>query len=269
LDKKAVFGAPTVRALAAVLGGRSVADTGKPGSWLIGKRKAQAWVRLYCFPHSGGSAGEYLRWLGDLPGVEVLGLQLPGRGARLAEEPPYSLAELTRALLAEVEFEGPYVFFGHSLGALAAYETTLALRAAGKPLPERLILSGFGAPHLHDPGAPIHELDGPQLLEAIQAEYGTLPPELTENAELRDITLKSLRADLAMVGTYRHEPAEPLDRPLTILGGADDHPTAGWQSAWQAYTTASFDLRVFPGDHFYFRERADDVRECIQAKLSQ
>ncbi|MDT2009341.1 thioesterase [Rhodococcus opacus] len=239
--------------------------------WLLRRRpRPSAAGRLYCFPHSGGSPGEYLRWADSIPDAEVWGLQLPGRGARLGESAPTTMAELVSAITAEVEFDdsAPFAFFGHSLGALVAYETARALQAAGRPCPRRVYLSAYGAPHLHHPGPPMHELDGPGLVSAVETEYGPLPPELHDDPELYRLVLQGLRGDLAILATYRHTHSAPLGCPITALGGSEDEETPARLAAWDRYTTSAFDLRMFPGDHFYFREHTDDVLAFLAATLA-
>ncbi|MBC3842411.1 thioesterase [Streptacidiphilus sp. 4-A2] len=104
--------------------------------WLLCREpRPQARMRLYCLPHSGGSAGEFLFWADGLPGYEVWGVQPPGRGERIEEEPYTAMPELVRALADEAEFTGPYALFGHSLGAAVAYELASELRARGRELP--------------------------------------------------------------------------------------------------------------------------------------
>lgn len=49
-------------------------------------------------------------------------------------------------------FDRPFAFFGHSLGALVAYEVTLELRRRSLPVPIYLVVSANIAPQLHFPG---------------------------------------------------------------------------------------------------------------------
>ncbi|GAA4080146.1 thioesterase II family protein [Nonomuraea soli] len=232
--------------------------------WLLCRRRRPgAASRLYCFPHSGGAAGEYVRWSDALPGTEVWGVQPPGRGGRLAEPAFDSMAALVEAVVGEAAFEPPYTLFGHSLGALVAYETALLLRERGLPAPERLILSAYGSPYLHRPGEPVHELGDTALMEAVERAYGPLPDAVREDAELRSLVLGGLRADLAIVATYRPAPAVPLDIPITVVGGADDAESPERLVAWHGLTTGPFDLRLFPGGHFYFRERSDELMRFL------
>jgi surfactin synthase thioesterase subunit len=226
-------------------------------------------MRIYCFPHSGGAAGEYVRWSDHLPGAEVWGVQLPGRGRRIAEPPHTTMAELVRAVVGEIDFARPYVLLGHSLGALVAYETALELRRRGRPGPAAVVVSGYEAPHLHRPGDALHELDAGALLDAIDAAHGTVPAEVRADPELSELMVGGLRADLAIVASYQPAAADPLPCPLVVLGGLDDeHPRAAL-AAWKSCTTDRFELRMFAGDHFYFREHPDDVLRFLADTVAE
>lgn len=229
-------------------------------TWLLRRTlRPHAARRLYCLPHAGGSAGEFLHWASHLPDVEVWGVQPPGRGHRLDDEPYTAMADLVRALADEVEFEPPYALFGHSLGAAVAYELTLALRERGRPLPEQLVVSAHEAPHLHvgDP-APC-DLDDLALLEELEQRHGPVPPELRDDAEWRELVLTGVRADLRIVADYVATPAAPLPCSIVALGGADDDIPESDLTAWAACTSGEFVHRLFPGGHFYFRENPDDL----------
>jgi phthiocerol/phenolphthiocerol synthesis type-I polyketide synthase E len=232
---------------------------GAPRWLLCRRRRPRAQLRMYCFPHSGGSPGEYMAWADDLPDVELWGVQPPGRGSRAAEPAFTSMPELVAAVLAEVDFAAPFVFFGHSLGALVAYETAVALRAAGRPGPVQLWLSGTRAPHLHRPDRGLHRLHGRELAEAVGQEYGSISPDLLAAPDLLEMLLPVLQADLAIVGGYEARSRPPLDCPITVLGGAEDRERGDLLTAWRDHTTAAFEVLTFPGGHFYFREQRDDV----------
>ena len=238
--------------------------------WLLRRhRRPEAPLRLYFFPHSGGSVGEYLRWSDDLPDVEVFGVQTPGRGSRLDEAPLTRMDDLVEALASEVKFGAPYAFFGHSLGAAVAYELAVALRDRGLPGPRRLYLSAHEAPHLRRQGESMHRLDEPSLIAAVEEQYGPLPPEIHEDAEWRGLVLGGLRADMEIVHTYRHTPTAPLKCAITALGGTNDFVAEHDLAAWDRYTTGAFALRMFAGDHFYFQEHYGDVLRFLVADLAE
>ncbi|MFE7131604.1 thioesterase II family protein [Streptomyces sp. NPDC057638] len=230
------------------------APHGTTGRWLIRRvPRPDAPLRLYCFPHSGGSPGEYLRWSESLEEIEVWGVQAPGRGSRIAERPLTTLTELVDGLLAATAFVPPFAFFGHSLGALAAYETTRALAARGLPGPEFLVASACPAPDRPRSGPFVHDLSDKDLFDVIQRRYGGLPPELAADPALVELVMPYYRADFAMFETYRHRPGPEPELPLWVVGGDQDIP-GELLGHWRPRTTGPFELRTLPGGHFYLRD---------------
>ncbi|MEU1406605.1 alpha/beta fold hydrolase [Streptomyces sp. NPDC005728] len=238
-------------------------------NWLLSAAPRAAACDLYCFPHGGGSAAEYLRWSRDLRTARVHAVQLPGRVPRLHEAAPGTMRELVEAFVAEAPLPaGRFVFFGHSLGALFAYEITRALAAAGRPLPARLVVSGFRAPHLPHPVTQIHRLPDDELLDTVARLHGGLPDEVLASAELRGLAASALRADYRILETYVWHAGEPLPVPLTVFGGEDDRITADELEAWSEHTSAGATVRRFPGGHFYLREGPVPVQRALSAALA-
>src|SRR5262249_3905275 len=145
------------------------------------------------------------------------------------------LAELVAALTDQVSFGGRtgFTFFGHSLGSLVAYEVTRALRARGRPLPDRLVVSGFRAPSQPRTVQPVHHLSDDELLAAVHRRHGGFPAEAMADPELRRMLAGYLRADYQLLETYRWQPGEPLPVPISAFGGRDDRVTAADLRAWQ------------------------------------
>ncbi|HEX5661096.1 MAG TPA: alpha/beta fold hydrolase [Polyangiales bacterium] len=215
-------------------------------------------LRLLCFPNAGGGASAYRLWQERLPDdIEVCAVQLPGRENRLREpalrELP-ALIELLRAETAQLR-RGPFAFFGHSLGALVAFELTRALRRAGERLPVQLFVSSCRAPHTDDEGVALSELDDASFLGALREFAGT-PEAVLQDHELLALVLPTLRADFALRDGYRCAEEPGLALPITVYGGEDDaHVSLSSLFAWRAHTQRSFSLARFPGGHFYFRDQ--------------
>ncbi|MEU1621687.1 alpha/beta fold hydrolase [Streptomyces sp. NPDC005722] len=235
--------------------------------WLVSGPARPGAPKLYCFAHGGGSAAEYVRWARTLTGAELHAVQLPGRGSRFGEPPLTSMETLVEALAGQVEFGAPYTFFGHSLGALVAYELTCALREAGHRPPERLVLSGFPAPHLPRTSRGLHLLPDDELLAEVSRLHGGIPREVLDEPEMRALVAVPLRADYTVVETYRWRDRPPLDVPVTVFGGRDDRVGEEQLAAWQELTTAPVDVRTFPGGHFYLREHNAVVLRALAARL--
>ncbi|MET7784596.1 thioesterase II family protein [Streptomyces mirabilis] len=229
-------------------------------AWLrgLGSRELTAHRRLFVFPHAGAGASAY-RLAAYLPDtVEVCTVQLPGRENRLAEPALTSLDDAVAALapLIADHTDLPYAFFGHSMGSLIAFETARRLRALGTRLPDRLFLSGMRAPGLPDRDLR-HTLPDDKLLAT--AEFGGV------DAELQELLLPLLRADLTLCETYTHRAEAPLPCPLTVLAGSDDDSVDGTELAgWREHTSADFELHLFPGaPHLYVRGAERQLAETI------
>ena len=163
-------------------------------------------VRLFCLPHAGSGATSYYRWRRVLPGsVAVCPVMLPGREMRLAEPSLPDAGALADALMAASAdvLDRPYAIFGHSMGALLAYEWTVRIAAAGLPGPVRLFASGRNAPQIPYTHAVLHRLGEEDFVEALRTRYGGLPEGFLADPEMREVFLPILRADLRLVETYR------------------------------------------------------------------
>lgn len=242
--------------------------------WIIrfGERPA-AEIRLFCFPHAGGGASAYRTWPNDLPAsVEVCAVQPPGRESRLREpasETPLALAE---GVVDGVRpwMDAPFAFFGHSMGALLAFETARALPRSGLPGPEWLFLSGRRGPAMPDPEAPLSHLPEREFIAEIQRRFGGIPAEILEHRELVDLLLPALRADVASLENYAYVDGDPLDCPVTALGGSSDsRATPAELEPWREVTRGPFEVRTFPGGHFYLRDEQRAVTRLISASLGR
>ncbi|SES10993.1 Surfactin synthase thioesterase subunit [Streptomyces sp. yr375] len=251
------------------MSGTGQADTAADlrSRWLSSRRpKTPTTLDLYCFAHGGGSAGEFMRWSGALPGIRLWAVRLPGRAPR-QDEPPYSrMSELIADLVAQVDFgqgdfgqgdfgehdveQRDFAFFGHSLGALIAFETARALRRAGLPQPSALLLSSMQPPPVVTRHR-AHLLPDDELLAEIEHRWGALPLVVHEDPELRELALRYLRADAALAETHEYVAEEPLDIPVTAFVGDQEDPG---QLAWDVHTRGGYAAHVLRGGHFYFRD---------------
>jgi medium-chain acyl-[acyl-carrier-protein] hydrolase len=211
-------------------------------------------VRLFCFPSAGKGAAGYAAWRSLFPQtVEVLPAKLPGREGRFREEPVTRFPELVEQLAAHIEplLDAPFAFFGHSLGALVAFELVRCLRARGKPMPLLLTVASRSAPHLRT--TPIFHLPKDQFLHAIQDRYGSLHQEIMNDPEVLDRFVPILRADFTLFDNYVYSEQRSLECPIRAYGGSRDIMTSGAHlQAWDRHTVAGFTSRIFDGHHFFF-----------------
>ncbi|XVQ85647.1 thioesterase II family protein [Microbispora siamensis] len=226
-------------------------------------------VRLFCFPHAGAGAGAFAEWPAMLPPeVELVAVQLPGREDRVGEPPLVRMdpAVRTVALALRPYLQGSYAFFGHSGGALLAFELAKALRPRGMR-PAHLFVSGQPAPHLPPVAPHIHALPDDEFRAALH-RLGGMPAGVVSDDELMRLLLPALRADFTLWEGYRHRQDPPLPTPITALGGAaDDRAPAESLRAWRDHTTAAFTTRLFDGGHFYLNDSAAELTAVLGAVL--
>lgn len=237
------------------------------GQWMVSRKPSPyAEFRLFCFPYAGASAATYNRWFSLAPRqLHVCGVELPGRGIRINEPPFLSLPPLIRNLadLLEPMLQGPFAFFGHSMGGLIAFELARALRDRGAPQPRHLFISATAAPGTPHNRRSLDTASDSEVLDELR-DLGGTPPELLADRELMSMAVRTLRADYALLGSYKFRPAAPLEVPLTVFGGRSDRiaPPATLRG-WQAHTTAGYRLKLFPGDHFFLHSVADEILTTV------
>ncbi|WP_020121640.1 thioesterase II family protein [Streptomyces canus] len=224
--------------------------------------------RLVCLPRAGGSA-TFFAGLPMLlgPEVEVLGVQYPGRQDRRGEPCVESMAELTGAVVEELLpwTDRPLALFGHSLGAVLAFEVARGLTGAGH-VPAALFVSGRRAPSRQRPEY-AHRLDDDGLLREIRRLSGT-DDRVFADEELVRMVLPAICADFRIVENYRYEPGPPLDCPLTVFTGTDDPKvSADEAAAWREHTTDTFALHSLPGGHFFLTAHQERVAEEVTKGL--
>lgn len=242
----------------------------KPSDPWIAFRKPRphARLRLFCFSYAGGGASVYRTWQQDLPPeIEVCPVQLPGREGRLKEERFRRLepliAALTPALVPYLDL--PFAFFGHSLGAIVAYEVAQKLRAEHGQGPLCLLVSARRAPHVPPDDEPMYDLPSEEFRERLNEFEGT-PAEVLAHPELMELLEPMLRADFEVNDTYEAGDHAPLDCPVTAFGGLEDQDVSREMiEAWRETTTGAFRLRMFPGGHFYLH----DGRSALIAAVAQ
>jgi surfactin synthase thioesterase subunit len=235
--------------------------------------KPAAGTRLFCLPYAGGGASVYFAWsraLREQP-IEVLAVQPPGRENRLRDTPCDDLDRLVSSLADAIAplVDRPYGLFGHSMGALVAFELTRVLRDRGARLPERLFVSGAHAPQVARDEEPLRSIvDDAAFVEAVASRYGGIPQIVLENAELRGVIVPALRADLAVTETYAYREAPPLPCPIAAYGGSSDPMVREDRlERWREQTTGEFSCRLFDGDHFFLNGARDALLSDVTARL--
>lgn len=240
--------------------------------WVVfPQRRPEARLRLFCLPYAGAGASAYHAWGKGLASeIEVASIQLPGRETRLREARFNRLTPLVETLAEQIDpyLDKPYAVFGHSLGALIAFELCRALRRRGRTAPTQLLVSARRAPQLPETDEPIHDLPQPAFVEIVQKRYNALPEVIRQDQELLDLFVPGLRADFEMLETYRYVEEEPLTCAIVAIGGRND-PRVNIEglALWRRQTTGPFWSTTFDGGHFYLQPQRDALLSLLNQIL--
>ena len=228
-------------------------------------------IRLFCVPYAGGGPQIFQSWSESLPaGTDVFCLNLPGRGKRFAD-PPYSalmplVEEATEVILPLMD--RPFAFFGHSMGALIAFEVLRGIRRQHGISPVHFFASSCFPPHLPDPH-PMHHLPDKEFLDELRTLNG-VPKEVLENEELMQLVLPTIRADFTAAETYVYTNEAALSCPITsFVGSRDPLITPELAKAWRVHTTGPFSFRMLPGDHFFLVPQQELLLSMLAAELTR
>ncbi|GAB1515780.1 thioesterase II family protein [Actinophytocola sp. KF-1] len=231
-------------------------------SWLVPFAPVGERPVLVCLPQAGSGCGAFRSWQEGRDDVSVVGVQLPGRENRFADEFPATfaeaVAEIVAALSATVPPALPVVLFGHSLGGLLGYEVA---RALPRP-PDALVVAACKPPHLSGRAAgSLGAADGFATAADLVADK-----ELDD--DLRELVLEILRQDAELSATYTDPAGAPVPCPLHAWGGtADEVVTAEHVGGWAAYAGRTFHTRQFTGGHD-FCLTAPEVAAAARAVLA-
>ncbi|MFC9945741.1 thioesterase II family protein [Streptomyces pratensis] len=248
-----------------------------------GARAAGDWLREYTsaatdapslvvLPHAGGSAAFFAPLARALaPDVRVLVVQYPGRLERQRHRAVEDIRELARHTADAVTAHtggAPVAYFGHSMGALVAYEAALLGEQGLGPRPRALFVSAGRAPVLtHVDPAVLR--DDESLIEQV-LWLGATSKAVLDDPDLRELILPALWADYRALTAYAPDHDARVDCPVTALTG-DRDPLVPVEDVarWRDHTTGAFRLQVLPGDHFYLTPRPARVADTVRTVLTE
>jgi surfactin synthase thioesterase subunit/glycosyltransferase involved in cell wall biosynthesis len=225
-----------------------------------------AGFRLFCFPHAGGSAGFFRYWREQFkPLFETAPVQYPGHENRKGESFAHSMQELVQSLLSDLKplLTGDFAFFGHSMGAIVAFELSRALQREELPLPRLLIASAARAPQFRRDHKPLPDPAPEELMEQVRRLQG-VPEEVLADSRMLDLIIPVLMADTGLYRRYVYHPEAPLPLNIVALGGvADPNVNEAHLAAWQEQGSGSFSFEQLPGGHFFLREHQEAFAEAV------
>lgn len=221
-------------------------------------------ARLFCFPYPGSSAATFQGWRQYLdPEVELVCVELPGRGRRFGQPLVTQMHELGAGMMASISplLDLPSYFFGHSNGALMALHVAGLLRGRRPVAPAHLFLS---APPSFIPSLSAKPND--EFIAHLGA-FGGAAQELLENKQLMEIMLPALRADFRIGETFQDDVA--LDVGATFfVGDADPFCPPHDIDRWRSRTGPS-EIILFEGEHFFLSSKLRDVVGAVNEGIKR
>ncbi|RJT23981.1 SDR family NAD(P)-dependent oxidoreductase [Mesorhizobium waimense] len=229
--------------------------------------------RIICFPHGGGSVQSFRSWFNYLPeDIELVCLDLPGRGKRSGDavirRMDVLVSVVTDALCAYSD--RPFVFFGHSMGALVAYEVARSLEVAGRPSPFHVVVSAHKSADVVADEPPMYKHTDDKLIDLVRT-LGMVPTEALANEKLlADFILPPMRADFELAETYDRNLPTPLKAAITAMGGVQDEMlNADDLDEWGRLTTSRFARVMFSGDHFFTHSMTEEVVSTLLSEVEE
>jgi surfactin synthase thioesterase subunit len=223
---------------------------------------------VLCLPYAGAGSGFFRKWR-ELapPAIDLLPVQLPGREERTDEPPHRDVGTAVNAVLRDaVAGLRTVAVFGHSLGAVLAFELARAIEERTEVVVSHVFVSGSPAPALGRPTRSDH-LDDDEFLARVEELAGYRHPAF-DVAEFRELLLPTLRADVAMHESYVPVAPTPIDAPITCLRGARDTLVSREDAmAWRSATSGGFAYTEVPGGHMYLTDAAERVMAVMATTL--
>jgi surfactin synthase thioesterase subunit len=225
--------------------------------------------RILCFPSAGGGSTMFAE-LAEIigPGVQMLGLSLPGRQARFTEPACTDIGTLISSLADAVGGRPgpPYLLFGYCSGALLAFLLAQALRARAVAQPSGLIVASYAAPDLVKVATYLHALPSDDFWAEILS-YGGIPVEIAVQPDMREIFEPALRADYKLLANYRWEPSPPFEFPIAVARGLRDlaNPVESL-TAWSRHTRGPFSIHEMSGDHWLLAGCQEDLAAILASQ---
>lgn len=226
--------------------------------------------KVIAFPFAGGNKYSFQPLKTELRkgGVDMIVLELPGRGARVRE----SFLDNMEVIVEDVfqrtvqESEGEYLLYGHSLGGLIGYLVCQRLEQEFRSLPSKLIVSGIGAPGKHSIDR-YHDLPRGEFWQKV-GELGGVPQDILLDTQLMDIFEPVLRSDFKAIEGYKYVPVQPLITSIDVFHGTEESLASEEIVGWHDESSGQVTIRELSGGHFFILDHypylAQHMTETLQ-----
>lgn len=222
-------------------------------------------IKMICLPFAGGSKYSYYRFAKLAPEwLEVIPVDLPGRGARLNEQLLTDMHAVVEDVLTHIRrhLDKPYILYGHSMGGLTILLLARRIRKEGLRMPLHLFVTGHGGPSASDNKIIRHNMPENELIDELNILDG-IPGDIIKDKFLLRFFLPVIRADFQAIETFQYSPEEKLDIPITCVVGSEEKISMEKARAWETETSAGVEVRQFPGKHFFIYQHDREIMTLI------
>lgn len=227
--------------------------------WFSGlNARPDARLRIFAFPFAGGDISAFSGWQAWLPNdIELVSVQLPGRGRRRDEVMPDQMETLVEHLMAVMKNvnDKPFIFFGYSMGGLIGYALLQGMKRYGMQIPQLFCIAACNPPHLqqHDWRA----MSDKALIRQLTNSDRYFGDIVQEDCISNNLSL--IKNDLEFCQDYvkRNRFVNSLiDCPMSTFCGVEDTiSSAESMLKWCRYTSASSISHRLNGGHFFMFDR--------------
>ncbi|MDN4524090.1 thioesterase II family protein [Fictibacillus fluitans] len=228
-------------------------------------------TQLFCIPYAGASATMYMPWTNLVEDhIHIRPVELAGRGSRFDEPPSLNFSDALDDVLQQIiplADKGPYAIFGHSMGAVLAFEVYYQLLNKKYPKPSHLFLSGRPAPREKSKKNGLHQMIRDKLNKFFILKGG-IPKELAKHPDLAKSFRKVLQSDLGWMASYHFQPKPvKVDCPVTIFCGLGDRIRREDAAAWNNYVSSPCTITWIEGDHFFLNSYTQELVSSINQAI--
>ncbi|MDF2672549.1 MAG: gramicidin dehydrogenase [Clostridiales bacterium] len=210
---------------------------------------------LYCVPHAGASAMNFLKWKPLLEkSVSLIPLELAGRGNKQNQSVYTNFSEAVYDIFEDFKrtYHGqPFALYGHSLGGWLVYELYYYIKNIMNVLPNHIFFSGINPPDVAKDGIEDILIQDNLLTNMINEYHGNEIDSL--DSKLLNYFENILMSDLMLIKNYRYEKKQELIiPPITILSGMCDSKTTNQQLLrWKSFASNKCTFCKIEGNHFF------------------
>lgn len=229
-------------------------------------------IQVFCFPSAGSNASLYRAWYNakkNASDIDFIPVEIQGRGNHITSPAAASIDELVKDFLPVFlkVMRPPYILYGHSFGAIVAFQVAHTLQQRGLHLPEKLIVAGRHAPHMKSP-SPLNSVSTDvEIIEEIKKMGGT-PDAILSHPEMLQFTLAQLRGDLRTHESFKYT-GQKLQIPIEAHCGTQDDANKVIVDYWKEVTAEEFHVKEFEGNHFFIQSLGDTYLNSLIHTISK